>query len=482
MHHPTIIQGGMGAGVSGWRLANAVARTGQLGVVSGTALATLIVRQLQAGDPKGDLLRAAAAFPHPELAQRVLRHYYVEGGLPPGKPFKRHPMYSLKPQQELDELTVFAAFVEVYLAKEGHQGVVGINLLEKIILPNLASLYGAMLAGVDYVLMGAGIPMEIPGALDLLANHQPAILRVPVIGTEKGEEHVSRFDPASILPDPSAPLRRPVFLAIIASNVLALALCKRATGRVDGFVVEAPSAGGHNAPPRGTLQLNERDEPVYGLKDEVDLPELCKLGRPFWLAGSCASPERVQYALANGAMGVQAGTVFALCEESGMTPDLRRRLIQEVLAGTAAVYTDRLASPTGFPFKVVQLSDTLACEEQYHERPRRCDLGYLRVAFKKESGAVDFRCPAEPLDQYMTKGGKPSDTEGRKCLCNGLTGTVGYGQLQRDGYVEQALVTAGDDLVGMRRFLREGRQSLCAAEVVEILLSGAAAASSSGSN
>jgi len=37
-HMPTIIQGGMGAGVSGWRLAKAVAQCGQLGVVSGTAL------------------------------------------------------------------------------------------------------------------------------------------------------------------------------------------------------------------------------------------------------------------------------------------------------------------------------------------------------------------------------------------------------------------------------------------------------------
>ena len=35
---PTIIQGGMGVAVSSWRLASAVARRGQLGVVSGTAL------------------------------------------------------------------------------------------------------------------------------------------------------------------------------------------------------------------------------------------------------------------------------------------------------------------------------------------------------------------------------------------------------------------------------------------------------------
>jgi NAD(P)H-dependent flavin oxidoreductase YrpB (nitropropane dioxygenase family) len=59
-------------------------------------------------------------------------------------------------------VTILANFVEVFLAKEDHAGVVGINLLTKVQMPNLPSLYGAMLAGVDYVIMGAGIPREIP--------------------------------------------------------------------------------------------------------------------------------------------------------------------------------------------------------------------------------------------------------------------------------------------------------------------------------
>jgi NAD(P)H-dependent flavin oxidoreductase YrpB (nitropropane dioxygenase family) len=51
--------------------------------------------------------------------------------------------------------------------------MVGINLLEKVQMPTLASLYGAMLAGVDVVLMGAGIPTQIAGILDKLSNHEP---------------------------------------------------------------------------------------------------------------------------------------------------------------------------------------------------------------------------------------------------------------------------------------------------------------------
>ncbi|MDE3217251.1 MAG: nitronate monooxygenase, partial [Gemmatimonadota bacterium] len=48
---PTVIQGGMGAGVSNWMLARAVSLRGQLGVVSGTVIDTIFVRRLQDGDP-----------------------------------------------------------------------------------------------------------------------------------------------------------------------------------------------------------------------------------------------------------------------------------------------------------------------------------------------------------------------------------------------------------------------------------------------
>jgi nitronate monooxygenase len=75
--------------------------------------------------------------------------------------------------------------------------------------------------------------------------------------------------------------------------VLALTLARKANGRVDGFVVEGPTAGGHNAPPRGKLQLNDLGEPVYGERDRVDLTKLRDLGLPFWLAGGYGSRERL---------------------------------------------------------------------------------------------------------------------------------------------------------------------------------------------
>ncbi|HUG12140.1 MAG TPA: nitronate monooxygenase, partial [Opitutaceae bacterium] len=161
MSNPIIIQGGMGVAVSGWRLARAVALTGQMGVVSGTALAVVQARILQQGDPGGYLRRAFDNFPVPAIAERVWNQFFVPGGIAPGASFKPAAMPNLAPSAAFIELTVLANFAEVFLAKEDHGGRIGINLLEKIQLPTLPSLYGAMLAGVDYVLMGAGIPRSI---------------------------------------------------------------------------------------------------------------------------------------------------------------------------------------------------------------------------------------------------------------------------------------------------------------------------------
>jgi NAD(P)H-dependent flavin oxidoreductase YrpB (nitropropane dioxygenase family) len=197
MNHPQILQGGMGVAVSGWPLARAVSRLGQLGVVSGTALAVVLARRLQLGDPGGELFHALSRFPFPRMATRVIEDYLVRGGKSASAPFKPVPMPTLHSRFTLVELTVIANFVEVFLAKEGHPGRVGINYLEKIQLPTLPSLYGAMLGGADYILMGAGIPRAIPGALDRLAQGQPAALPINVEGALPGEPHMVTFDPCS---------------------------------------------------------------------------------------------------------------------------------------------------------------------------------------------------------------------------------------------------------------------------------------------
>ncbi|MFI5356339.1 MAG: nitronate monooxygenase [Opitutales bacterium] len=473
MSHPVIIQGGMGVAVSNWRLARAVSQSGALGVVSGTALAGVLARRLQAGDADGAMRRALAHFPLPAVAQRILDRYHVPGGKPGAAPFKSTPMPTLQPSADLTELTVAANFTEVFLAKSGHPGVVGINLLEKIQLPTLASLYGAMLAGVDYVLMGAGIPRSIPGILDRLARGEPAEQKLDVAGAVAGEDHFIRFDPAEFFGGPTPRLSRPLFLAIVASATLALTLAKKSNGQVDGFVVEGETAGGHNAPPRGPLQLDARGEPIYGPRDAPDLARIRELGLPFWLAGSQARPAKLAEALSLGATGIQVGTAFAFCDESGIAPELKRRMIDASRAGTAQVFTDPAASPTGFPFKVAALDGTLSEASVYAARNRVCDLGFLREPYRQADGHIGYRCAGEPVEAYVNKGGDRADTVDRICLCNGLMATVDLAQV-RHGEPEPALVTAGNEVAELARLVPAGQDHYAAADVLRYLRTASA--------
>lgn len=469
--HPLIIQGGMGIGVSDWVLAKAVSMRGQLGVVSGTALDSLFVRRLQDGDVGGHMRRAMDQFPIPGVAAEVLQRYFLPEGRSEGQPYAAIPMYRQVVTRMRHQLTVLSNFCEVYLAKEGHDGKVGINLLTKVQMPNLGSLYGAMLAGVDYVLMGAGIPKEIPGALDRLAEHRAASLKFDVEGMGRDEIEYLTFDPQEHWTDAEPPtLRRPFFLPIIASNSLATMLARKANGRVDGFIIEGPTAGGHNAPPRGELHLNDRGEPVYGERDVVDLAKMADLGLPFWLAGGTGSPEGLRDALAAGGAGIQVGTLFAYADESGLTRENKQRVLRQASEDEVDVLTDFRASPTGFPFKVVQLQGTMADDKVYQARERVCDLGYLRSAYRMENGRLGYRCAAEPVDTFVKKGGSVADTVGRKCLCNALMADIGYGQVRGEHEVEQPLLTSGDDLKIIDRFAR-GRTSYTAAEVIDFLLS-----------
>lgn len=469
MPQPKIIQGGMGAGVSSWQLAKAVAVTGHLGVVSGTALASILVRRLQLGDPGGHMRRALDHFPIAGIAPRALSAYFIPGGKPSDQPFKLAPMPSLQPGAELIALTVLANFAEVFLAKEGHGGLIGVNYLEKIQLPTLPSLFGAMLAGVDYVLMGAGIPREIPGVLDKLAAGEAVTLKVDVAGALAGEDYQLAFDPAGFCGGEAPRLKRPAFLGIVASATLAITLARKASGSVQGFVVEGETAGGHNAPPRGALQLNSRGEPIYGPRDVPDLAKIRDLGLPFWLAGSYGQPGKLEEALQLGAAGIQVGTAFAFCEESGIQEDLKQQVIQLSREKQAGVFTDPLASPTGFPFKVVQLPGSQSDGPTQAQRPRLCDLGYLRQPYRTPEGRVGYRCPAEPVEDFLRKGGGREETTGRLCVCNGLTATAGMAQIRADGQWELPLVTAGNDVSNVADFLAPGRHSYSAAEVVQRL-------------
>lgn len=455
----------MGAGVSNYVLANAVAREGGLGVVSGTALDSIMVRRLQDGDPTRAIRTALDHFPNRVVADWIVGSYLHKRAMTPNAPYRP----ALFPRFDADgqggfsyqdpllvNMVVAANFVEVWLAKQGHANPVGINFLYKIRWPTLPSLYGAMLAGVDVILMGAGFPTEVPAALAALAQSRPCAIPLPILGAEP---RPLSFDPGLVLAS-CPPLEIPKFLGIVSSH-----LGVKGLPATDGYVLEGHVAGGHNAPPR-SKDVSPTGEAVYGAKDEVNFDLLRMLleqnasrrglpVQPYWLAGGYAG--RLGEAVALGARGVQVGTPFAFCRESGITPELKREILKQIMQGDRAV-TSAKASPSGFPFKVFRSPGSIGDPAVYARRRRACNLGYLFDVFNAQG---DTRCPAENVVNYVAKGGEKADTEGRMCLCNGLLATIGLGSP-----FEAPLATAGTDDVSVKALVRQHGLDYTAAQVM----------------
>lgn len=461
---PVVIQGGMGVAVSGWELAHTVASHGHLGVVSGTALDTVVARRLQNGDPGGHMRRALAHFPHPQVTEKLLAAWYLPEGRN-GKPYRPMHRISLKSNFEHDQLVAAANFAEVWLAKQSC-GKVGINFLEKLQTATPAALYGAMLAEVDVVLMGAGIPREIPQLIRDFAAGSVGSLTVDADRPNDVAAPKLSFDPVAAF-GVAPKLKSPKFLAIVTAEVLANYLARSEITRPDGFVVEHWMAGGHNAPPR---KLQDTDS-GFGPLDEVNLEKMRAVGLPFWLAGGRATAAAVKDAIDHGAAGVQVGSLFALSNESGMRDDLRQQMLQAAREKKLKVRTDHRASPTGFPFKVVELPGTVGMAETFKARPKLCDLGYLRSNTIAEDGKVISKCASEPEKPFLRKGGDEAEIEGRICLCNGLLATIGLGQERADGYHEAPLLTLGATTSDVENMLQLYPTGWSAKDVLDLLTS-----------
>ncbi|MDO8590423.1 MAG: nitronate monooxygenase [bacterium] len=460
-----IKQGGMGFNISDWPLAQAVAILGQYGTVSGVAQEIVMAERLRRGDPGGHYRRALSHFPFPQIAEEVLAAFYVKDGVSDSSSSRSTPVWSITPSHLLISATICANYASVWLAKEGHNGQVGINYLQKIELPQIAATLGAVLAGVDFVTMGAGIPLDIPEVISAILEGRIVNYRVQVIG-KNITGHTMSFDPQAFFGDKLPEMERPDFIPIIASNLLASIFTKKLpAGSVQGFVIEEPTAGGHNAPPRKPV-INELGEalPIYGEKDVVNYRKIAEIGLPFWIGGGYASPEKLKWAQEVGAAGIQAGSIFALCEESGMRPDIKREIRKLGFEGKLKVRTDMRISPTGFPFKVVVLDGTISEQAVYQGRERVCDRGVLVTLYEKPDGSIGYRCPAEPVERYVTKGGEIKDTQGRGCICNGLIATAGLSDDQAP------VVTLGDDDSFLRYLMKDENGSYTARDAIAYLL------------
>lgn len=469
-----IIQGGMGVGVSNYILAKEVAINEGLGVTSGVALETVMIRRLQNGDKNGDIRFALKQFPDEEFSRWIVDTYFISEGkktnekyLPtPFPQFKLNTDNTLSLKNDtLTKLIVAANFVEVYLAKQGHNNPIGINYLYKIRYSIMPAVYGAMLANVDAILIGAGFAKEIPDAITSLLENDNTQLSVPIINNT--DQNIC-FNPKKFFNTEEinkvlSKLNRPKFFGIL-TNHMGLKVLSNA----DAYIFEGNSAGGHNAPAR-SKSLNNKGEPDYGIKDEMDYQllkmlldqnaEKTGIIQPYWLAGSYS--KRLREAQKHGAKGIQVGTPFAFCKESGIDATLKSKLLQQIMDG-AEVFTSPSASSSGFPFKVFQSPDTLSNPEIYNSRKRICDLGYLVELYNAKGNT---RCPSENISNYIKKGGDEKDTIDKVCLCNSLPATIGLGSPG-----EMPIVTTGTDLSPVKDLVKLHGLNYSVKNVIDYIL------------
>jgi nitronate monooxygenase len=333
-----IVQGGMGIGVSLSPLAGAVAREGGVGIISSAALDRLVSKQ------KG----------------------------------KKVTSYE-------------AAFEEVSQAKASG-GFAGINIMVALVRDYEDSVKGALDAGADFIISGAGLPLGLPAI---------------------------------------QPPKDTALIPIISSARAFELICKkwgRLGYRPDAVVLEGPLAGGHLG-----FKIDQID--LESNKLENLLPPVMDLAIkygdiPVIVAGGIYTHADIERFLKMGASGVQMGTRFLATEESTASEEYKRAVV-------AAKEEDIIiaidpGSPCGLPFRVIKQSPAYVSAMK-RLRPPKCDKGY--VLLKDEEGKFT-RCLAKMSNEHHF------------CICNGLLSSAGY---NRDK--EEPLFTVGTTACKVEKIL-----------------------------
>ncbi len=253
-----IVQGGMGVGVSGHRLAGSVAALGGVGTLSSV-----------------DLRRH-----HPDLMERTR-------GLGMGEAAKR----------AINDANLEAIDREVAAARErsGGRGLVAMNVM-RAVSEYAASVKRALEAGIDAIVVGAGLPLDLP---DLAQDHPDALL-IPILSDSRGVQLiVKKWERKKRLPD--------------------------------AIVIEHPRlAGGH----LGAAKIADLNDPRFDF--ERVLPETREFLRkagiereiPLIAAGGIRTHADIARVQSLGANAVQLGTPFAVTEEGDAHPEFKRVLAE----------------------------------------------------------------------------------------------------------------------------------------------------------
>ncbi len=257
-----IVQGGMGVGVSAHRLAGTVASLGGMGTISSVDLRRL----------------------HPDLMERT--HH-----LPPGAAAAQAA------KEAINEANLEALEREIRAARElaGGHGLLAINVMRAV------SEYGpsvtrALECGIDAVVVGAGLPLDLP---ELAKDHLKALL-VPILSDARGVQLlVRKWERKKRLPD--------------------------------AIVIEHPRlAGGH----LGAAKIADLNDPRFDFENVI--PQALEFLRnagiegqvPLIAAGGIRSLEDIARVQALGAAGVQMGTPFAVTIEGDAHDEFKRVLAQ----------------------------------------------------------------------------------------------------------------------------------------------------------
>ena len=299
-----IVQGGMGVGVSAHRLAGAVARQGAVGTI----------------------------------ASVDLRHHHEDLMAQ-----SRH----VREREALDRLNLVALDREVRAAKSFAmgEGAIAVNVM-KAVDQHPALVRQACESGVDAIVMGAGLPLDLPEMTDGF----PDVALIPILSDARG-------------------------VAIVLKKWMR-------KGRLpDAIVIEHPRyAGGH----LGATRIEELRDGRFDFEQVLDgvLTLFRELGLerervPLIAAGGINRHERVRELLTAGWAAVQLGTAFAVTEEGDAHPNFKR-----VLAGAKAEDIVEFVSVAGLPARAVRtpwLERYLKREAKLREKapghPHKCAVG-----------------------------------------------------------------------------------------------------------
>jgi nitronate monooxygenase len=270
-----IVQGGMGVGVSAHRLAGAVAREGAMGTISSIDL----------------------RHHHPDLLEMC----------------KQNP-----DQATLEAANQTALRREIIAAKalsEG-RGMIAVNVM-RAVSSYAAAVQTACESGADAIVMGAGLPLDLP---DLTQGVDIAL--IPILSDSRG-------------------------IALVLKKWL------KKNRLPDAIVIEHPGhAGGHLGVASVADIPSERFDFARVIEETMLTFDTLGIGRtqiPLIVAGGIDGHAAVRRWLAAGASGVQLGTAFAVTEEGDAHPEFKR-----ILADATPEDIVEFVSVTGLPARAVK--------------------------------------------------------------------------------------------------------------------------------